>query len=53
MCRDALYTQALFFLFQPLKNNVQIAEINGKADSSIAALNGHCEDEIAAEGRYS
>ncbi|CAG5866717.1 unnamed protein product [Menidia menidia] len=34
---------------KPLKNNGQIAEISRKSDSSIAALNGHCEDEIAAE----
>ncbi|XP_030574190.1 A-kinase anchor protein 12 isoform X2 [Archocentrus centrarchus] len=35
---------------EPLKNNGQISEINGKADGSIAALNGHCEDKIPAEG---
>ncbi|XP_022606475.1 A-kinase anchor protein 12-like [Seriola dumerili] len=35
---------------KPLKNNGQISEINGKADSTIAEVNGHCEDEIAAEG---
>lgn len=42
---------ALLALFQPLKS---ISEINGKADNSIAALNGHCEDEdeLAAEGGY-
>lgn len=39
--------------FQPLKNNGQISEINGKADSSIAEVNGHLEDETAAEGEYS
>lgn len=39
-------------LFQPLKNNGQISEINGKADGSIAEV-GHCEDEIDAEGGYS
>lgn len=42
-----------FVLFQPLKNTGQIPEINGKADGSIAEVNGHCKDEIAAEGRYS
>lgn len=42
-----------FVLFQPLKNTGQIPEINGKADSSIAEVNGHCKDEIVAEGRYS
>ncbi|XP_023276787.1 A-kinase anchor protein 12-like [Seriola lalandi dorsalis] len=34
---------------KPLKNNGQISEINGKADSTIAEVNGHCEDESAAE----
>ncbi|KAI3367162.1 hypothetical protein L3Q82_008220 [Scortum barcoo] len=34
---------------KPLKNNAEISEINGKADKSIAGVNGHCEDEIAAE----
>ncbi|XP_035850655.1 A-kinase anchor protein 12 isoform X2 [Sander lucioperca] len=33
---------------EPLKNNGQISEINGKADGSIAEV-GHCEDEIDAE----
>ncbi|XP_005926149.1 A-kinase anchor protein 12 [Haplochromis burtoni] len=36
---------------KPLKTNGQISEINGKADSSIAALNGHCKDEISAEDK--
>lgn len=52
MSRDLLYIQFCAF-FQPLKTNGQISEINGKADSSIAALNGHCKDEISAEGGYS
>ncbi|XP_070698540.1 A-kinase anchor protein 12 [Pempheris klunzingeri] len=34
---------------KPFKNNGQISEINEKADSSTAEVNGHCEDEIAAE----
>ncbi|XP_005477395.1 titin [Oreochromis niloticus] len=36
---------------KPLKTNGQISEINGKADGSIAALNGHCKDEISAEDK--
>lgn len=40
-------------LFQPLKNNGQISEINEKAEDSIAEVNGYCGDEIAAEGGYS
>ncbi|XP_059209498.1 A-kinase anchor protein 12 [Centropristis striata] len=34
---------------KPLTNNGLISEINGKADGSIAEVNGHCEDEMAAE----
>ncbi|XP_040917208.1 A-kinase anchor protein 12 [Toxotes jaculatrix] len=34
---------------KPLKKNGQISEISGKADSTTAEVNGHCEDEIAAE----
>ncbi|XP_031703073.1 A-kinase anchor protein 12, partial [Anarrhichthys ocellatus] len=34
---------------KPLKNKGQISELNGKAGSSTAEVNGHCEDELAAE----
>ncbi|XP_034715028.1 A-kinase anchor protein 12 [Etheostoma cragini] len=34
---------------KPLEKNGQISEINGKADGSMAEVNGHCEDEIDAE----
>ncbi|XP_042356681.1 nuclear anchorage protein 1 [Plectropomus leopardus] len=34
---------------EPLKKHRQIPEINGQADGAIAEVNGHCEDEIAAE----
>ncbi|XP_029350207.1 titin [Echeneis naucrates] len=34
---------------KPFKNNKQISEINGKADSATAQVNAHCEDEMAAE----
>ncbi|TKS86972.1 A-kinase anchor protein 12 [Collichthys lucidus] len=38
---------------KPLINNGQISEISGKADGSIAEVNGHCEDKIAAEANLS
>ncbi|KAM9341564.1 uncharacterized protein akap12a [Symphorus nematophorus] len=38
---------------KPLKNNGQISEINGKADRSITEVNGHWENEIAAEAIFS
>ncbi|CAJ1074473.1 A-kinase anchor protein 12 [Xyrichtys novacula] len=34
---------------KPLKNIVQISEINEKAGISIAGVNGHCEDEVATD----
>ncbi|KAM8913191.1 uncharacterized protein akap12a isoform 1-T2 [Spinachia spinachia] len=34
---------------KPLRNKGQNSEINGKADSSKAEVNGHCEDEITAK----
>ncbi|XP_039993351.1 A-kinase anchor protein 12, partial [Xiphias gladius] len=34
---------------KPLSNNGQISEVSGNADSTIAEVNCHCEEEITAE----
>lgn len=39
-------------LFQTPSNNEQISGMNEKADGAIAEVNGHCEDQVAAEGGY-
>ncbi|CAB1415531.1 unnamed protein product [Pleuronectes platessa] len=38
---------------KPLRNNGQIAEINGKADSTPAEVDDHCGDAMAAEASLS
>lgn len=41
----------MFYIsFQPIQNNGQISELNGKPDGTIADVNGHCEDQIPEEG---
>ncbi|XP_034432908.1 A-kinase anchor protein 12 isoform X9 [Hippoglossus hippoglossus] len=38
---------------KPLRNNGQISEINGKADSTLAEVDDHCGDAVAADASLS
>lgn len=49
--QNCILHSLLYVLFQTFKNNGQ-SEIKRKANSSLAEVNGHCEDEIAAQGGY-